>query len=626
MGRQHEPGCHHGGTHSEEVLSPGAQRIVLAGNPNCGKSVLFHRLTGVYVEVSNYPGTTVEVFNGRLGRDLVIDTPGIYGVSSFNDEERVTRDIVLQADLVINVVDAVHLERDLFLTLQLIDMGLPMVVALNMMDEAEKRNLALDVPGLENLLGVPVVPTVAVTGRGIDRLRGSLLRARVGRPDTVVVAHLESLADKVKNRPEALLILEGDPMAAGRHGLAPMNGREELYRRRRQRADAIVDEVVSQRLRRTGPAWDLGGVMVRPLTGIPILLFILFGIYQLVGVFIAQTVVSVTEETVMQGWYEPLVRGLLTPWVSRVPPLATILIGEFGVLTMTVTYILGLLLPLVAGFYLVLGIMEDSGYLPRLATLADRTLTGIGLNGRAVIPFILGLGCVTMATITTRILGTRRERTIATFLLALAVPCSAQLAVITAMAAPLGPLYLVAYVLAILTVFAVVGTLLSKILPGTSTDLFIDLPPLRFPRPRNVLEKTWTRAWMFVREAGPLFFYGALVIGILQVTGVLDWLQGLLAPLTTGWLGLPREASTAFVMGIVRRDFGAAGLYALNLTPFQSLVSLVTITLFVPCIASMLVIVKERGRRDGLLIWLATFLIAFLVGGLVARIAAGMPR
>lgn len=287
---------------------------------------------------------------------------------------------------------------------------------------------------------------------------------------------------------------------------------------------------------------------------------------------------------------------------------------------MTVTYLLFLLLPLVLGFYLSLSLLEDSGYLPRLATFVDRALTMLGLNGRAIIPLILGFGCVTMATITTRLLGTDREKRIATTILQFAIPCSAQLAVIAALLATAGTGATLVYVAVILTVFITIGTVLDKTLPGTSSPLLLDLPPMRLPRARNVLQKTWVKTLAFMKEATPWFFIGALAVSILQVTGLLQQWVDILAPITTGWLKLPAEASQAFVMGLVRRDFGAAGLYEMALTPMQVVVALTTITLFVPCIASLMVMLKERGTREGLVIWIGSWILAFGVGGLVALV------
>ena len=612
--------CH--GAINAMNLPAGAKRIVLVGNPNVGKSVVFNRITGAYVDVSNYPGTTIEVSHGGYNGSVIIDTPGIYGVSSFNDEERVARDVILDADVIINIVDTVHLERDLFLTLQLIDMGKPVVVALNMYDEVRVQGLEIDVGGLEQLLGVRVVPTVAPTGEGIDDILQAAESAGTGNRSLSLVRDLRDLSSVTDNEAEGLMILEGDEYVSGLHNTRPGGRREEIYLDRRQRVNAIVDQILGETDHGASLKVRVGRWMVRPLTGIPILAVILYAVYQVIGVFVAQTVVGVTEETLMQGYYEPFVRGILEGFIDPGSWIYTVLAGEFGVATMTVTYLIGLLLPLIIGFYLVLSLMEDSGYLPRLAVLVDRTMTGVGLNGRAVIPMILGLGCVTMATVTTRLLGNKREKIIMTFLLALAIPCSAQLGVITAMVAPLGATYLLLYAGVILGAFGAIGLLLNRFMPGESTDLFIDLPPLRLPRLNNVVMKTWTKTKLFMLEAGPYFFYGALIISAAQITGLLSSVQDWVAPLTVGWLGLPREAATAFIMGIVRRDFGAAGLYGLSMTSAQTLVSLVTITLFVPCVASVMVIWKERGTRMGMMIWLGTFALAFIIGGLVSRAMA----
>lgn len=610
--------CHHCNLALD--IPPGARKIVLAGNPNVGKSVFFNAFTGMYVDVSNYPGTTLEISHGRYGQDVVIDTPGVYGISSFNDEERIARDIILDADLVINVVDAVHLERDLFLTQQIIDTGVPVIVALNMVDEARKNGMEIDIDLLSRELGVPVFPTVAVEKKGFKELQEGLNQARPGYIDPWLQDKLEWMTAKVGHQGEALLILEGDPIVAERNGLPPGDLQEEIYRRRRERVNRLVEKV--QRETSQGISWStrLGRWSIRPLTGIPILLLALWGMYEIIGVIIAQDVVGVTEETIMQGFYEPWIRQVIGSIIPEHSALGTILIGEFGILTMTVTYIFGLLLPLVVGFYLVLSIFEDSGYLPRIATLLDRVMTSIGLNGRAVIPMILGFGCVTMATIVTRVLGSDRERRIATFLLAMAIPCSAQMGVIVALLSGLGAKFVILYVLAIFSLLALVGTLLNKLLPGRSTDLLIDLPPMRLPRLSNVVKKTATKSSHFLKEATPLFAIGAFIISILQITGALEMLQDWLRPLTVGWLNLPKEAATAFIMGFVRRDFGAAGFASMELTALQKLAGLITITIFVPCIASALVIFKERGKQEGLIIWPAVLVIAFLIGGLTAQL------
>lgn len=597
-----------------------SRRVVLVGNPNVGKSVFFGHFTGTYAEVSNYPGTTVELSRGSSKHGTVIDTPGVYGVSSFTDEERVARDIILQADVVVNVVDAVHLDRDLFLTLQIADMGIPMIVALNFMDEAEREGIKVDVARLSDLLGVPVVPTVATRGIGLAELDDSIERARPGIPAPAISEHLSSLLSAGIPRAEAILILEGDEAVAQRNGAEPAHSREQMYIERRQRVDNIVAATVTEvRTGRRLSAW-LGTMALHPVAGTLILGGVLYGLYELIGVLFAQVIVGFTEGTVMQGYWEPLVRHLMSRMLATDSVAGSILIGEFGVLTMTVTYLIGLLLPLVLGFYLALSVLEDSGYLPRLAALADRLLTGIGLNGRAVIPIILGFGCITMATITTRVLGTRRERSIASSILNLAIPCSAQLGVIAMLLARVGPGYAVAYVGIIFSCLVIVGTVLNRFLPGKSSPLLLALPPLRLPDPTNILRKTIIRSLSFMREATPWFILGSLVVSFMQVTGLLGVLQTALSPLTVAWLQLPREAAVAFVLGMVRRDFGAAGFTDMSLSPAQTLVALTTITLFVPCVASVMVLFKERGRLEATLIWMGTLITAFCVGGLVATV------
>jgi ferrous iron transport protein B len=665
----------HVDTTASQFLDQSRTKLVLVGNPNVGKSVFFNHLTGLYVDVSNFPGTTVEISRGEHPAFAVYDTPGIYGVSSFNDEERVARDIILEADVVLNVVDAVHLERDLFLTLQLIDMGKKVAVALNMMDEAAARGIAVDVEKLADRLGVPVLPTTAITRMGFDRLEAHIAQATCGTSNSTLHRELHTLLDRVGSEAEALMVLEGDEVVAARHGVRPGTEREVIYVERRNRVNRLITQVVTAAEQKRTVSTTIGRLAISPWFGLPVLAVVLYLTYLFVGVFIASDVVGFTEGTLGNRYFERYVKDNVaaitgaTITVEKLGtdaageeitleqraftfpngtnadaagkrameayrgngddlnvefhytnPFATIFAGEFGAITMTVTYLLFLLLPLVIGFYLSLAILEDSGYLPRLATFVDRALNGLGLNGRAIIPLILGFGCVTMATITTRLLGTEREKRIATTILQFAIPCSAQLAVIAALLATAGWKATLIYGTVIFGVFVAIGTVLDRALPGKSSPLLLDLPPMRMPRAHNVLQKTWVRSLSFMKEATPWFFIGALVVSVAQVTGVLTAWQAALAPVTTSWLKLPAEASTAFVMGLVRRDFGAAGLYDLALSPMQIVVALTTITLFVPCIASLMVMLKERGVKEGTIIWLGSWVLALGVGGLVALV------
>lgn len=603
--------------HSDKI------KLVLVGNPNVGKSVFFNALTGIYVDVSNFPGTTVDISHGIYKNYVVLDTPGVYGVSSFNDEERVARDVILDGDIILNVVDAVHMDRDLFLTQQLIDMGKRVIVALNMMDDVKRNGLQIDVKKLSELLGVPVIPTVAVNKQGIKELKNTLATASTGNSISGIKDLMKSVMPKVSNPAEALLVLEEDENIIERNHIKEKYPyREKIYLQRRKRVNEIVNSVVTETTNGASFKTRLSQMMLNPLTGIPILLLTLFIMYQFLGVFIAQTVVGITEEIIMGTYYNDFIMNIFGPLVEGYDFLEKFLVGEFGILTMVPIYILGLLLPLVIGFYFLLSILEDSGYLPRIATLVDRMLTKLGLNGRAIIPIILGFGCVTMATITTRILGSKRERFIATMLLGLAIPCSAQLGVIAGMISAIGPVYFTVYIATIILVFVLAGTLLNQVMPGESTDLLIDIPPLRMPRFKNVLSKTYTKSVAFLKEASPLFVIGAVLITFMDHFGILLTIQNAIAPLTEGFLKLPKEVATAFIMGIVRRDFGAAGLFKLAeegmLNAAQTLISLVVITLFVPCIAAILVIFKERSWKESLLIWFGSMFIAFLVGGMLA--------
>ena len=611
-------GCHD--EFSAIAIPEGAKKIVLVGNPNVGKSVFFNALTGIYVDVSNFPGTTVDISHGKFGGDLVMDTPGVYGISSFNDEEKVARDVILAADIIVNVVDAVHLERDLFLTLQVIDTGIPMVIVLNMMDDVKRQGLKIDLKKLEAELGVPIIPAIAVKGIGVKELKAKLYSARVGNQVNYVRKAIGSIVSDTCNQADALLIAEGDIHVAARHKTMPREYREPIYQARRERVNALVDDVISATQEGISLSTKIGRMMLRPISGSLILIAAITLMYYLIGVFVAQDVVEITEKLIMRGYYEPLVRNIIGAVIPEYSILGAFLIGEFGILTMTVTYVFGLLLPLVLGFYFIMSIMEDSGYLPRLATLVDRTMNMVGLNGRAVIPLILGFGCVTMATISTRLMGSERERTIAVALLGLAIPCSAQLGVIAGLLAGIGGEYIAIYVLVMLVTLGLVGRALHVVLPGQPTDLLIDLPPIRLPRWNNVLTKMATKSTAFIKEAAPIFALGAMIITTLEVTNVLVYIQEFLSPLTTGILKLPKETANVFIMGLVRRDFGAAGLANMILEPAQLIVALLTITLFVPCIASVIVMFKERGKVEGLLIWLGSWVAAIVVGGIVAQV------
>jgi len=640
------------------------RKIALVGNPNVGKSVIFNALTGLNADVSNYPGTTIDIARGKLGSDDIADTPGVYGVSSFNDEERAARLMILDADIVVNVTSALSLERDLFLTLQLIDMGLPLVLVLNQWDEAQRRGVRIDTQKLAARLGIEVTTCVAVERKGITDI--DISKARPGVVSNDVLSLLAPITARGVDQANALLIAEGDVPSAEKFGLEPEAHRAAIYGSRRVLVNEIVNDCITQENQKASFSLRLGRLLLHPFYGTLISIAVCYFIfYQLLGIWIAGDLVDFTEKKTMKVYYEPVVRRIAADvcpaeitvgdkkfsfpsgtlaapqqaqeldvamktvpadqvgfdfWKFHTPMAAVgnIVCGEYGLVTLTVTYLLGLLFPLVLGFYLGLSLLEDSGYLPRLAVLVDRLMSKIGLNGRAIIPLILGLGCVTMATITTRLLSTKREKIIATALLGVAIPCSAQLGVVSGTLAKAGGLAAWAvYGVVVGSILAVTGLLLNMVLPGKSGGLMIDLPPMRLPRADNVLKKTWTKSVNFLQDATPMFFLAGFLVTIAQMIGLLDAFIKLLQPITVTWLHLPNDPriATTFILGIVRRDFASFGLTEVPLTPAQAVTAMIVITLFVPCIATVGVMIKERGPAIALSIWFGSWICAFVIGG-----------
>lgn len=628
--------------------------MAIVGSPNVGKSVAFGRLTGRRTTVSNYPGTTVDVSRGKAtirGESMeVVDTPGMYSFHSITEEERVAREILLaeRPDAVLHVVDAKNLERMLPLTLRMIGAGLPVVLQVNMMDEAEAAGIRVDAKELSARLGIPVVPTIAVTGRGMDEVERALGVAECppnGLPMTYS-EDLEKALDTVSGMLEgdygisrrsiAQLMLEGDEgiidrvrkaepgrfaeidaaMLAARSHYSQQLHYVFALEDRRAAEDILSAVVTTGQGAGRGFAARLSDAMMRPITGGIIFLAVVYlGLYQFVGVFGAGTLVDFVEGTIFGEWVNPWVSsiaGNIIPWQV----VRDLLVGEYGIFTLGFTYAFAIVLPIVGTFSIVFAIIEDSGYLPRLAMLIDRVFKRIGLNGRAVIPLVLGFGCDTMATIVTRTQETRRERVITTLLLALAIPCSAQLGVIFGiLSASTGALLI--WIGAVTFIFLLVGFLASRVMPGGRATFYMEVPPLRMPRPGNVLAKTVSRLEWYFLEVLPLFVLASVVLWVGDLTGVFDIVVGGLEPIVE-WIGLPGEASVAFLYGFFRRDFGAAGLFDMHragiLTGVPLVVSAVTITLFVPCIAQFLVMVKERGMRTALLIAAFVFPFAFLAG------------
>ncbi len=629
------------------------RRIILVGNPNVGKSVLFNALTGAYTTVSNYPGTSVEISRGHAelggGRFAILDTPGMYSLLPITEEERVAREILLKErhHLIIHVIDARNLDRMLPMTLQLIEAGLPVMLVVNILDESERLGMSIDINLLQEKLGIPVIGAATARKRGLKEIREAISafdgkrRAVFGyasdlERDILKVASLLHGDYSLHTRALALLLLQRDEevaelVAATEGGgyaaiEAAVNAvvferRSDLHLRisleRKRVCRGILDGVVQQEERSGIPFGErLSGWMMNPWTGFPILLVALyFGLYQFVGNFGAGTIVDVLEGTLFEEIINPWViaqANHFIPWYW----LNELLVGEYGVFTLGVRYAVALVLPIVGTFFLAFSVIEDTGYFPRLAMLVDRIFKKIGLNGRAVIPMVLGFGCDTMATMVTRTLETVRERIIATVLLALAIPCSAQLGVILGLLSGV-PGALMVWTLAMTVIFLVIGFLAARVVPGELPMFYMEIPPLRLPQLSNVLVKTLTRMQWYFLEIFPLFIIASVILWAGKLTGALNGMVIWMRPVMD-LLGLPSEAASAFIFGFFRRDFGAAGLYDLQtsglLTPVQLTVAAVTLTLFVPCVAQFLMMKKERGWKVSLGIFTFVSLLAFSSG------------
>ncbi|MDD3380064.1 MAG: ferrous iron transport protein B [Rugosibacter sp.] len=635
--------------------------IALVGQPNVGKSVIFHRLTGRYVNVSNYPGTTVEVTRGAL-RDrpgqMLLDTPGVLTLPARSEDEQATAHILLNEQLktLVQVGDAKNLRRTVQLALLLAEAGVPMVLALNMMDEVRARGMTFDTGRLATELGLSVVPTVATGNEGIAALSSAMDVAKVPVFRLAYANDIEATVDDLvgmlpkahlSGRVIALLYLAGDKATetwlasqaekqAGSQNidLSALAARRELLqekfteplaevlqRARMMAADAIVQRVMKS-AGQTGNALvqRIGQWSVHRWYGWPIVALVLYAVYVFVGQFGAGVLVGLLENDLFKGIINPWFQQLVTTWVPFVW-LQQLLVGPYGLWTMGMTYAIALILPIVTTFFIAFGILEDSGYFARLSVLSNRAFKMLGLNGRAILPMVLGLGCVTMATLTTRILHTPRERLIVTFLLALAIPCSAQLGVVMGMLASYGMGAFLIWLGTVIFILFTVGWLSGKLVKGKRIPLMTELPPMRLPMLSNVAKKTWSRLKWYLMEVIPLFLIGAALMFVLDLIGFLPWLIKAGEPLVTGWLGLPKEASAALLMGFLRRDFGATGLFALgsSLSPEQGLVGLVTLTIFVPCIASTMMIIKEQGLKTAVIMTGIIIPLAFLIGGLMHR-------
>ena len=545
------------------------KKILLMGNPNVGKSAIFSRLTGIGIAVSNYPGTTVEFTQGSMkvgdDRALLIDVPGSYGLEATSKAEEVAIDMLAQGDILINVVDATNLERNLHLTLHLLEQDIPTIVALNLWDDAQRKGISIDVNELEDTLGVPVVPTVGISGEGIKDL--------VSRIHEAANPHIA----------------------------------ERTEEDRWTEVGRIVDAVQSLEHRHPTGLEMLGDASVRPVTGIPIAILVLLAAFALVRL-VGEEMIGYVLDPLFEVFWKPLILQLSAVLGSG-SFVHSIVIGKlidgdidfvqsFGMLSTGLYVPLGMVFPYVFAFYIALGFLEDFGYLPRLAVLLDNTLHRMGIHGWAIIPTLLGLGCNVPGIMATRILESRRERLIAATIISVGVPCAALQAMVMGLLGAQGAIYVGMVYLTLFVVWLLLGRILNKLLKGSSPELIMEVPPYRIPSPSILARKLSMRMLGFLREALPIVLIGVSVVNVLYFAGIFDVLADFTAPVVTRVFGLPKEAVVALAVGFLRKDVAIGMLGTLGLTASQLVVAATVLAIFFPCVASFVVLWKELGAAD----------------------------
>ncbi|KAF5073498.1 Fe(2+) transporter FeoB [anaerobic digester metagenome] len=550
-------------------------KILLMGNPNVGKSVVFSRLTGVHVVSSNYPGTTVGYTKGKINVGTeeadMMDVPGTYSLTPSCKAEEVARDMFFdeKPDLVVNVLDSTNLERNLFLTLQILESGIPTVIVLNMWDAAKRKGVHINLEKLTKSLGVPVIPATAVTGEGINETVSKINEVSKG---------MDSYKPKITS----------------------MNGDE-----RWAFIGNILDDV--QRIEHRHPTIleRLEDASVHPVFGFVIAAVVLYITLEVV-VGLSNMMITYIMDPFYYNYYGPFVTNLISGWFPN-SIVQSILVGtgyqdatSFGILTTGVYVEFAVVLPYILFFYFMLGVLEDFGYLPRLAVLIDSLMHKIGLHGYSVIPIILGFGCNFPAVMSTRILEGKREKFIAATLIAISVPCMAQTAVIIGLLGPYGLQYIAIVYGTLFLIFIFVGMLLNRLIKGESPEVFLEIPPYRIPHLNTLLKKTWFRVKAFVIEAVPFVFLGVLAINLLYIFGIMNVIIAALSPVLSNLFGLPNDAIGALVMGLLRKDLATAMLAPLNLGINQLVVASTVLAVSFPCIATLVILLKEIGIKDTL--------------------------
>jgi len=641
----------------EEEPLEGRLTIALAGNCNVGKSVVFNQLTGLHQHVGNWPGKTVEKAEGTTnfeGTTMdIVDLPGIYSLSTYSVEERVTLEYIVnqKPDVVVDVVDASLLERNLYFTIQLLEAETPLVVALNQMDEAQKKGISTDTKRLEQQLGVPVVPMIAVRGIGFHELMTATRDVAQRRTERKVIpirygpeveVHVEGIAKVIEEKPvglptrfTAVRLLEGDEYM--RQLVARVNEEAiavaEEHKRRLEKAHghSVASVIASERYeivrkivrasQSTVPKALTFGDRLDEITTTGILGYIIM-VGVIASMFVAVFAVGDKVASLLGETF--LVLGPMVVQAFGGGTVGELVWGGLEGLIAGIT----LALPYIVPFYAIMAVLEDSGYLARMAFMMDSVMHVVGLHGKAFIPLVLGYGCNVPACLGCRIMETDRERTLAVFLTTL-IPCAGRTIVILGLVGRYVGIEwaLGLYALDLLVILAL-GRLAYKTLPGEPSGLIMEVPPYRMPHLSTTLKRTWFETSSFVTMALPLMVLGSVVLKALEVAGALGPISGLLSPISVGLLGLPPVAGVVLIFGVLRKELTLVMLAALSgtanlssiLTASQMIVFSVVTMFYIPCLGTVVALYKELGWKKALAIVMSEAALALAVGGLLSRV------
>ena len=636
--------------------SAGGYKYALIGNMNVGKTLVFSSITTKKVRSINLPGSTVSISSAPLRgeRGVIYDTPGNVSIFSANEDERACREVVLSDAFdggingIILMADAKNLNRSLAIALQFSEFGLPMLLNINMMDEAVSRGIEIDTDRLADLLGIEVTTTIAPEGMGLREMVGRFgelgpMRYRINY-SPAISRLLESVAEQIPDgrisaRGLALLLLHDDRDARKYvrdhygtevlerlkalirtfHQDNPAHSRNVLTEHYNSIARRIADEVqVTEAVSRNSWLMTFGDMCTAFSTGIPIACLVLIAMYYFIGAFGATYLVDTLNSRLFEGVLFPAISHF-TDRLSNQFLRDMIMDPDFGILPTGVFLAMGLVLPVIFCFYIAFGILEDSGYLPRISILLDKIFQKLGLNGKGVIPLVMGFSCVTMALLTTRVLNTEKEKIIASFLLYLCLPCAPLIAVMLIILEKMPISATIAVFGILLSQLLIAGYLSNRFLSGTRWPLFLEIPPMRLPKPLAVLKMAVAKTWFFMLEALPVFILASLGVFLFERAGGLRLLEHTLGPMIHHVMGLPEKSVQVFIKTMIRRESGATELEHLRpiYTNLQLVVNLLVMTFVAPCINSFIVLFKERGIKTGMAINAAVFVWAILLGSIV---------